>query len=33
MPDDVPDRLEIYLNEQRADLELFRLMIQICFVQ
>jgi hypothetical protein len=30
---DVPERLEIYINEQRADLELFRLIIQICLVQ
>jgi hypothetical protein len=29
----IPDRLEIYINEQRADLELFRLIIQMCLVQ
>jgi hypothetical protein len=29
----IPDRLEIYINEQRADLELFRLIVQICLVQ
>jgi hypothetical protein len=33
MPDDAPDRLEIYINEQRADLELFRMIIQICLIQ
>jgi hypothetical protein len=33
MPEDPPDRLEIYINEQRADLELFRLIIQICLIQ
>ena len=31
--DHIPDRLEIYINEQRADLELFRLIVQMCFVQ
>lgn len=29
----IPDELEIYLNEQRADLELFRLIVQICLIQ
>jgi hypothetical protein len=33
MSDDAPDRLEIYINEQRADLELFRMIIQICLIQ
>lgn len=34
MPEEhIPDRLEVYINEQRADLELFRLIVQICLVQ
>jgi hypothetical protein len=31
--DHVPDRMEIFINEQRADLELFRLLLQMCFAQ
>jgi hypothetical protein len=33
MTEEMPDRLEIYINEQRADLELFRMIIQICLIQ
>ncbi len=33
MSDDAPNQLEIYINEQRADLELFRMIIQICLIQ
>jgi hypothetical protein len=29
----ITNRLEIYINEQRADLELLRLITQICLVQ
>jgi hypothetical protein len=29
----IPDRLEVYLNEQRADLELFRLLMQMWLIQ
>jgi len=33
MSNDAPDQMEIYINEQRADLELFRMIIQVCLIQ